>query len=153
MFLGLLVLTVLFSAWLRRTKFGAGLVAIREDEGKAASIGVNTTRFKIVAYAASAFMIGTAGGVYAYYLTFINPVGSFAILGSVTIVLAALTGTADADAPTAALISLLLATDLIRKLFPEQDRRALKSRAKEVAESEWAGAAVKRAFSRKSPRV
>jgi branched-chain amino acid transport system permease protein len=91
-FLGLLVLTVLFSAWLRRTKFGAGLVAIREDEGKAASIGVNTTRFKIVAYGASAFMIGTAGGVYAYYLTFINPVGSFAILGSVTIVLATLTG-------------------------------------------------------------
>jgi branched-chain amino acid transport system permease protein len=91
-FLGLLVLTVLFSAWLRRTKFGAGLVAIREDEGKAASIGVNTTRFKVVAYAASAFMIGTAGGVYAYYLTFINPVGSFTILGSVTIVLATLTG-------------------------------------------------------------
>ena len=91
-FLDLLVLTVLFSAWLRRTKFGAGLVAIREDEGKAASIGVNTTRFKIVAYAASAFMIGTAGGVYAYYLTFINPIGSFAILGSVTIVLATLTG-------------------------------------------------------------
>jgi ABC-type branched-subunit amino acid transport system ATPase component/ABC-type branched-subunit amino acid transport system permease subunit len=91
-FLCLLALTVLFSAWLRRTKFGAGLVAIREDEGKAASIGVNTTRFKIVAYAASAFPIGAAGGVYAYYLTYINPVGSFAILGSVTIVLATLTG-------------------------------------------------------------
>ncbi|WP_248960148.1 branched-chain amino acid ABC transporter ATP-binding protein/permease [Sphaerisporangium perillae] len=92
LFLVLLVLTVLFSAWLRSTKFGTGLVAIREDEGKAASIGVNTTRFKIVAYGASAFFIGTAGGVYAYYLTFINPVGSFAILGSVTIVLAALAG-------------------------------------------------------------
>ncbi|TYB66032.1 branched-chain amino acid ABC transporter ATP-binding protein/permease [Nonomuraea sp. PA05] len=91
-FLLLLVLTVLFSAWLRRTKLGTGLVAIRQDEGKAASIGVNTTRFKIVAYAASAFFIGVGGGVYAYYLTFINPVGSFAILGSVTIVLAALAG-------------------------------------------------------------
>ncbi|MEO3868545.1 branched-chain amino acid ABC transporter ATP-binding protein/permease [Nonomuraea sp. B12E4] len=91
-FLLLLVLTVLFSAWIRRTKFGTGLVAIREDEGKAASIGVNTTRFKVTAYAASAFFIGMAGGVYAYYLTFINPVGSFAILGSVTIVLAALAG-------------------------------------------------------------
>ncbi|WP_223166814.1 branched-chain amino acid ABC transporter ATP-binding protein/permease [Nonomuraea sp. SYSU D8015] len=91
-FLALLVLTVLFSAWIRRTKLGTGLIAIREDEGKAATIGVDTTRFKIVAYAASAFFIGVAGGVYAYYLTFINPVGSFAILGSVTIVLAALTG-------------------------------------------------------------
>jgi hypothetical protein len=61
-------------------------------------------------------------------------------------VLAALTGTSDADARTAALISLLLATDLIRKIYPEEDRRALKSRAKEIAESEWAGAAVKRAI-------
>ena len=91
-FLTLLVLTVLFTVWIRRTKFGTGLIAIREDEGKAASIGVNTTRFKIVGYAASAFFIGVAGGVYAYYLTFLNPVGSFAILGSVVIVLAALTG-------------------------------------------------------------
>ena len=33
-----------------------------------------------------------AGGVYAYFLTFLNPVGSFAILGSVTIVLSALAG-------------------------------------------------------------
>ena len=91
-FLVLLVLTVLFSAWIRRTKFGTGLVAIREDEGKAASIGVNTTAFKIMAYAASAFFIGVAGGVYAYFLTVLNPVGAFAILGSVLIVLSALLG-------------------------------------------------------------
>ena len=92
LFLGLLVLTVLFSAWIARTKLGTGLVAIREDEGKAASIGVNTTIFKILAYAASAFFIGAAGGVYAYFQTFLNPVGSFAILGSVLIVLSALLG-------------------------------------------------------------
>ncbi|MEV6488270.1 branched-chain amino acid ABC transporter ATP-binding protein/permease [Actinoplanes sp. NPDC051633] len=91
-FLLLLVLTVLFSAWIARTKFGTGLVAIREDEGKAAAIGVNTTIFKILAYAASAFFIGIAGGVYAYFQTFLNPVGSFAILGSVLIVLSALVG-------------------------------------------------------------
>jgi branched-chain amino acid transport system permease protein len=91
-FLLLLVLTLLFSAWIRRTKFGTGLVAIREDEGKAASIGVNTTVFKILAYAASSFFIGVAGGVYAYYQTFLNPVGAFAILGSVLIVLSALLG-------------------------------------------------------------
>lgn len=92
MFLGLLVLTVIFSSAIRRTKFGTGLVAIREDEGKAAAIGVNTTRYKVLAYAASSFFIGVAGGVYAYFLTFINPVGAFNILGSVTIVLSALAG-------------------------------------------------------------
>ena len=92
MFLGLFLLTVLFSAFIRRTKFGTGLVAIREDEGKAAAIGVNTTRYKVVAYAASSFFIGVAGGVYAYFLTFLNPVGAFTILASVTIVLSALAG-------------------------------------------------------------
>jgi ABC-type branched-subunit amino acid transport system ATPase component/ABC-type branched-subunit amino acid transport system permease subunit len=91
-FLGLLTFTVLFSAWARRTKFGTGLIAIRDDEGKAAAIGVNTTRYKVVAYAASAFFIGVAGGVYAYFLTFLNPIGAFSILASVTIVLSALAG-------------------------------------------------------------
>lgn len=91
-FLLLLTLTVLFSAWIRRTKFGTGLVAIREDEGKAAAIGVNTTRYKVLAYVASTFFVGVAGGVYAYFLTFLNPVGAFSILASVMIVLAALAG-------------------------------------------------------------
>ncbi|MEJ3653663.1 branched-chain amino acid ABC transporter ATP-binding protein/permease [Actinomycetes bacterium KLBMP 9759] len=91
-FLVLMLAGIAFSAWIRRTRFGTGLVAIREDEGKAASIGVDTTRFKITAYAASAFFPGMAGAVYAYFLTFLNPVGAFNVLGSVMIVLAALVG-------------------------------------------------------------
>jgi ABC-type branched-subunit amino acid transport system ATPase component/ABC-type branched-subunit amino acid transport system permease subunit len=91
-FLALLVATFGFSAWIRRTKFGTGLVAIRDDEGKAAAIGVNTTIYKVLAYAASALFAGIAGAVYAYFLTFINPTGSFSILPSVAIVLAALVG-------------------------------------------------------------
>jgi ABC-type branched-subunit amino acid transport system ATPase component/ABC-type branched-subunit amino acid transport system permease subunit len=91
-FLALTVITFGFSAWIRRTKFGTGLVAIRDDEGKAAAIGVNTTIYKVLAYAASAVFIGVAGGVYAYFLTFLNPIGAFNILPSVAIVLAALAG-------------------------------------------------------------
>ncbi|MEN3362711.1 MAG: branched-chain amino acid transport system ATP-binding protein livM [Mycobacteriales bacterium] len=92
LFLGLLALTVLLSAWIRRTRFGTGLLAIRDDEGKAAAIGVHTSRYKVLAYACSAFFIGVAGSVYAYFLTFLNPLGAFSILTSVTIVLAALLG-------------------------------------------------------------
>jgi ABC-type branched-subunit amino acid transport system ATPase component/ABC-type branched-subunit amino acid transport system permease subunit len=92
LFLGLLALTVGLSAWIRRTKFGTGLLAIRDDEGKAATIGVHTTRYKVLAYALSAFFIGVAGSGYAYFLTFLNPIGAFSILVSVTIVLAALVG-------------------------------------------------------------
>ena len=83
----LLAATVGFAAWVRRTKFGTGLLAIREDEDKAAAIGVNTTRYKVLAYAASAVPIGIAGVVYAYFLSFLNPIGAFSLLTSVTIVL------------------------------------------------------------------
>ena len=92
LFLALLMLTIAFAAWVRRTKFGTGLLAIREDEDKAAAIGVNTTRYKVLAYAASAVPIGVAGVVYAYFLSFLNPIGAFALLTSVTIVLSALLG-------------------------------------------------------------
>lgn len=91
-FLVLMVGTFGFSAWISRTKFGTGLVAIRDDEGKAAAIGVNTTIYKVLAYAASALFAGVAGAVYAYFLTFLNPIGAFSILPSVAIVLAALAG-------------------------------------------------------------
>src|SRR3954462_8358305 len=92
MFLGILGLTLLFSSQLRRRKLGTGLIAIREDEGKAAAIGVDAARYKVIAFGCSAFFVGLAGGVYGYYQTFLNPPGMFSILTSVMIVLACLIG-------------------------------------------------------------
>ncbi|HET7043904.1 MAG TPA: branched-chain amino acid ABC transporter ATP-binding protein/permease [Gaiellaceae bacterium] len=89
---GLLCLAVLTSWWIRRTKLGMGLLAIREDEDKAASVGVQTSIYKLLGFIASAVWIGAAGGLYGYYLTFIEPVGMFDIVISVQIVLAALLG-------------------------------------------------------------
>jgi ABC-type branched-subunit amino acid transport system ATPase component/ABC-type branched-subunit amino acid transport system permease subunit len=91
-FFGLLLLTVAMAWWIRRTKFGMGLIAIREDEDKAAGVGVNTPIYKMLAYIASAFWIGAAGGVYAYYLSFIDPRNMFDIVYSVFVVLAVLLG-------------------------------------------------------------
>ena len=69
-----------------------GLIAIREDEDKAAAVGVNTPIYKMLAYIASAVWIGAAGGVYAYYLSFIDPRNQFDIVYSVFVVLAVLIG-------------------------------------------------------------
>jgi branched-chain amino acid transport system permease protein len=91
-FFGLLILTVAMAWWIRRTKFGMGLIAIREDEDKAASVGVNTPIYKTLAYVASAVWIGAAGGVYGYYLSFIDPRNMFDIVYSVFVVLAVLLG-------------------------------------------------------------
>jgi branched-chain amino acid transport system ATP-binding protein/branched-chain amino acid transport system permease protein len=90
--LGLLLLAVAMSWWIRRTKFGTGLLAIREDEDKAAAVGVNTPVYKMLAFAASAVLIGAGGGIYAYYVTFVDYRGMFNIQYSVLIVLAALLG-------------------------------------------------------------
>jgi ABC-type branched-subunit amino acid transport system ATPase component/ABC-type branched-subunit amino acid transport system permease subunit len=90
--LGLMLASIALAWWIRRTKFGTGLVAIREDEDKAASIGVRTSVYKLLSFVLSAVLIGVAGGIYAYSLTFIDPRGMFDILTSVQIVLAVLIG-------------------------------------------------------------
>jgi ABC-type branched-subunit amino acid transport system ATPase component/ABC-type branched-subunit amino acid transport system permease subunit len=90
--LALMVAAQLFAIWIRRSKLGTGLIAIREDERKAAAIGVHTVRYKVLSFVASAVLLGVAGGIYAYYLTFIDPRGMFDILVSVSIVLAVLVG-------------------------------------------------------------
>ncbi|MEU3980660.1 branched-chain amino acid ABC transporter ATP-binding protein/permease [Streptomyces sp. NPDC026672] len=88
----ILALQLLMTWWIRRTKFGMGLVAIREDETKAATIGITLPTQKILAFAASNIFVGMAGAVYGYYLTFIDPRGMFSILISVQIVLSLLIG-------------------------------------------------------------
>ena len=90
--LGLLALSLLASWWIRRNKFGMGLIAIREDEDKAATVGVSTPTYKILAFVASAVFVGMAGGVYGYYISFIDPLGMFNILLSVQIILSLLLG-------------------------------------------------------------
>jgi ABC-type branched-subunit amino acid transport system ATPase component/ABC-type branched-subunit amino acid transport system permease subunit len=88
----ILAASVLMSWWIRRVKFGMGLIAIREDEDKAATVGVNTRAYKLLGFVASAVFVGMAGAVYGYYLTFIDPAGMFNILLSVQIILSLLLG-------------------------------------------------------------
>ena len=87
-----LALQLLMTWWIRRTKLGMGLIAIREDETKAATIGINLPVEKIIAFMASAVFVGMAGAIYGYYLTFIDPRGMFSILISVQLVLSMLIG-------------------------------------------------------------
>jgi ABC-type branched-subunit amino acid transport system ATPase component/ABC-type branched-subunit amino acid transport system permease subunit len=90
--LALLGLSMLTSWWIRRTKFGMGLAAMREDEDKAATIGVSTPSYKILGFVSSAVFLGMAGGIYGYYLSFIDPRGMFDIVISVQIILSVLLG-------------------------------------------------------------
>jgi branched-chain amino acid transport system permease protein len=56
-----------------RTDAGRAFRAIREDEVLAASLGIDTTRYKLLAFAASAGGAGLAGTLYAYYIGLVSP--------------------------------------------------------------------------------
>lgn len=71
--LGLAVFVVLMIWWIRRSEFGASLVAIREDEIGAEMRGINTTAHKITAFMIAAFFGGIVGGFWAIQNTFIDP--------------------------------------------------------------------------------
>jgi branched-chain amino acid transport system permease protein len=67
------ILVVAFAWWIRRTEFGASLIAIREDEVGAEMRGINTTLHKITIFWIAAFLTGIVGGLWAYQNTFIDP--------------------------------------------------------------------------------
>jgi branched-chain amino acid transport system permease protein len=61
------------SWWVRRSKYGLGLLSIRDDEDRAQGLGIHVTSSKLIAYAASAFFVGVAGGLYAPFIGSVYP--------------------------------------------------------------------------------
>jgi len=57
-----------------RTSAGQAFRAIREDEVLAQTLGIDTTRYKLLAFTLSSAFAGLAGGLYAYYVQLVNPV-------------------------------------------------------------------------------
>jgi branched-chain amino acid transport system permease protein len=87
------LLTSLATVWIIvHTRFGYGLRAIREDEDAASMIGVPTTAYKVTAFALSAVFFGVFGGIYAYWLTYVEPGDVFDIKISVLTLIMALLG-------------------------------------------------------------
>ncbi|TPJ52398.1 branched-chain amino acid ABC transporter permease [Mesorhizobium sp. B2-6-4] len=90
--LGLLVLATLTVLWLTRSRFGFGLIAIRENEEAAAVMGVNTTLYKVLAFALCGVFSALAGGIHAYWITFLDPESAFDISLNVKMIIMAVFG-------------------------------------------------------------
>jgi len=90
--LGLLALTTLVVAWLSQSRFGFGLIAIRENEAAAAVMGVNTTRYKVLAFALCSVFAALAGGIHAYWITYLDPSSAFDITLNVKMIIMAVFG-------------------------------------------------------------
>ena len=90
--LGLLVIATLTIFWLTRSRFGFGLIAIRENEEGAAVMGVNTTLYKVIAFTLSGIFSALAGGIHAYWITFLDPDSAFDISLNVKMIIMAVFG-------------------------------------------------------------
>jgi branched-chain amino acid transport system permease protein len=104
-------LAIAVTWWVKRSRFGYGLVAIRENEEAAEVIGVNTTAYKVAAFTLAAALTGLAGGIFSQWNVFINQENVFPIEYNVQMILMALlggAGTLFGPAAGALLLQLLI---------------------------------------------
>jgi branched-chain amino acid transport system permease protein len=109
-----MIIAIVVSAFIRRSRFGLGLLAIRDDEGKAEMVGVNTTFYKVLAFGISAYFVALGGGVWSYFTSHISPVFAFDIVIGVEMILATmLGGLGTVWGPVLGAFILIPASDLI----------------------------------------
>ena len=86
------LVTIVVSYLIKRSKFGLGLMAIREDEDAAIILGVNAKRYKSLAYAASAFFPGMVGAVFFFKAGNIEPHDAFDLIKSIEMIFMVMLG-------------------------------------------------------------
>ncbi len=87
-----LLFSIGVSWWVRNSKYGLGLLAIRDDEDRALSLGVKAGASKLVAYVISAFFIGMIGALVAYFIGSLYPEFAFTPVFDITVALMAFLG-------------------------------------------------------------
>ena len=109
----------MLATWrLSRARLGAYLLAIREDEDAAESIGIDTVRAKVLTLALSAFFTGLAGGFYGLYFRYVDPDAVFPIALSVEMVfIAVVGGLATVIGPVIGAVFLTTLGELFRERF------------------------------------
>ncbi len=89
----IVTLAVIVVSWyVKKSKFGLGLLAIREDEDAAISLGVNTRSYKSLAYALSAFFPGMVGGIFFFKNGNIEPHVAFDLIKSIEMIFMVMLG-------------------------------------------------------------
>ncbi len=114
------IVTVLATYYIKNSKLGLSFMCIRDDELAANVIGINTFRQKVLAFAISSIFPGLAGGVYAFYISYITPEAVFSPLISVSMqVMSILGGLGTVSGPILGSIIIELLGEYLLYSFPE----------------------------------
>jgi len=88
----LVTASLLVAWWLKRSRYGAWLQAVRDNEDSAAALGVNVFRVKLGAIAISGALMAAGGAFYLQYFRYIDPHIAYGPAISVEALLAAIVG-------------------------------------------------------------
>jgi branched-chain amino acid transport system permease protein len=109
-----------------RNKLGFGLRCIQQNEDAADMVGVDTTRYKVVAFALSAMFCGTVGAAYASWTGYIDPTDSFSIVMTVKVpVMCLLGGPGTVFGPVVGTAAFLFLEEIFWANFLEYNRAIL----------------------------
>jgi branched-chain amino acid transport system permease protein len=112
---------MVFLTWrLDNSRLGLKLLAIREDESAAESLGIPTTRLKIGTFVASAIAPAAMGSLYAVYLGFIDPPTAFAPnIELTTIAMVLLGGMGTVLGPLVGAVALSVVNEVLWANYPQ----------------------------------
>jgi branched-chain amino acid transport system permease protein len=114
----MVVAALLVTAWLRHSRFGAQLQAVRDNEDAARAVGVDPFRTKLLAIILSAAFMGAAGAFYVQVFQYLDPSIAFGPHVSVEALVGAIVGgMGTLWGPVAGAFALHLLADLTRNLF------------------------------------
>ena len=113
-------LSMLATYLIARSKLGYAFVAIRENEEAAAVLGVDATRYKVIAWTISAAMAAAAGAVFGGANGFVDPPTAFALDDNVfPIVMALLGGVSTVAGPLVGALILTAINETLWSHFPQ----------------------------------
>lgn len=109
----------LLAYFVSRSRFGAGLRAIREDEDAAETMGIPVTRYKLTAFVLSAIIPGVVGALYVLRGGYFEPLQVFDPKVSLTMIcMAIMGGSDDARGPLFGVVFLSVLSEILWAKFP-----------------------------------
>jgi branched-chain amino acid transport system permease protein len=116
--LALVAIALVLTWWLKHSRFGAYLQAVRDNEDAARAIGVNPFKVKLGAIALSGALMGAAGAVYVQVFQYIDPGIAYGAHTSVEALVGAIVGgLGTLWGPIVGAVVLHLLADITRNLF------------------------------------
>jgi branched-chain amino acid transport system permease protein len=114
--LSLVALSIFVVACLVHSTYGRGFLATHDDEIASEAVGLDTTRYKIVAFVVAAFFAGVAGGLYGHFKLTITPTGFDFTKSIEIVVMVILGGMGNTVGVVLAAVLLTLLPELLRPI-------------------------------------